>query len=491
MGKPEDEHSFSVSTIVVETQSVQTPETTPRCCKFRQLVSFRCVFALLLGLALLVSALFWLPPFYNHHRDQGDPDPDSRFRDYDIVASFKVEKSVDVLKDNVLRLEDDIFGEIDIATTKVVILSLEPSDWSNTTKVVFAVDSDSRNARISLPAESLIRANFEYLVIHQSLRLTESLFGIPYSFEVLKFRGGITVIPPQSAFLLQNEQISFNFTLNFPIDQIQDSFQELTSQLRSGLRLASYENLYIRLTNYQGSTVTRPTTVQSSVLLAVGTTPSTTRQKQLAHTITNSHAKNLGLNNTEFGRVKQVHLSSILPLGGDAPSLSPSPTPLPYSHHHHQHHHHHHHHHLAGLAPTVAPVPAPERGSHAPKSSPTPQRSYVAQPPGCRWYKRRYHSKAKRQSPFGPSVAPVPSSEYSAPAPSAHLQVNPPAPSTHATPSSPLPSVVFSHVQPPSESAEPPDKGQSNAPSPLSSSAGCFLTVRWTILLFLALVIHL
>ncbi|KAK6942117.1 hypothetical protein RJ641_027494 [Dillenia turbinata] len=462
MGKPEEEHSLSVSTIIVETESVQTPETAPRCCKFRRVVSFRCVFALLLGLAVLVSALFWLPPFYNHNRDQGYPDPDSRFQDYDIVASFKVKKSVDILKDNVLRLEDDISGEIDGAATKVVIFSLEPSDVSNTTKIVFAVDSDSRNARISLPAESLIRANFEYLVIHQSLRLTESLFGIPFSFEVLKFRGGITVIPPQSAFLLQKVQISFHFTLNFPIDQIQESFQELMSQLRSGLRLASDENLYISLTNYEGSTVARPTTVQSSVLLAVGITPSTTRQKQLAHTITNSHAKNLGLNNTEFGRVKQVHLSSILPLGGDAPSSSPSPTPLPLSHHHH------HQHHLAGFAPTSAPVPAPERGSHAPKGSPTPQRSYVAQPPGCRWYKRRYPNNPKKQPSFGPSVAPVPSPEYFAPTPSAQLQVNPPAPSTHATPSSPLPSVVFSHVQPPSESAEPPNQGQSNAPSPLS-----------------------
>lgn len=122
------------------------------------------------------------------------------------------------------------------------ILSLKPLAGSNITKVVFGVDPDVKGSRISSAAISLIRASFVSLVIRQSsLRLTASLFGDPFSFDVLKFVGGITVIPPQSAFLLQKVQILFNFTLNFSIDQIQGNFSELTSQLKSGLHLASYE----------------------------------------------------------------------------------------------------------------------------------------------------------------------------------------------------------------------------------------------------------
>ena len=123
----------------------------------------------------------------------------------------------------------------------MVVLSLEPSAGTNITKVVFAVDLDAKSSRI-LTSQSLIRELFESLVTQQSsLRLTASLFGDPFTFEVLKFPGGITVNPPQSAFLLQKVQILFNFTLNFSIEQILENFNELTSQLKSGLHLASYE----------------------------------------------------------------------------------------------------------------------------------------------------------------------------------------------------------------------------------------------------------
>ena len=124
-----------------------------------------------------------------------------------------------------------------ICLWQVEIIALETSAGSNITKVVFAFDSDVKNLRVSSTAQSLIRASFVSLVIHQSsLRLTASLFGDPFSFEVLKFTGGITVSPLQSAFLMQKVQILFNFTLNSSIDQIQNYFYELTSQLKSGLR---------------------------------------------------------------------------------------------------------------------------------------------------------------------------------------------------------------------------------------------------------------
>lgn len=124
----------------------------------------------------------------------------------------------------------------------MVIISLEPIAGSNTTKVVFGIDPDAKYSRISQTTQSFIRDNFVSLVTQQtSLRLTMSLFGEPFLFEVLKFPGGITIIPSQSAFLLQKVQIYFNFTLNFSIHQIQLNFGELTSQLKLGLHLASFE----------------------------------------------------------------------------------------------------------------------------------------------------------------------------------------------------------------------------------------------------------
>lgn len=121
-------------------------------------------------------------------------------------------------------------------------MSLEPIPRPNSTMVVFAVDPDAKYSEISQTVQSLIRENFVSLVIQQPpLRLTTSLFGEPSLFEVQKFPGGITIIPPQSAFLLQKVKILFNFTLNFPIDQIQKNFDELTSQLKSGLNLVPYE----------------------------------------------------------------------------------------------------------------------------------------------------------------------------------------------------------------------------------------------------------
>lgn len=121
-------------------------------------------------------------------------------------------------------------------------MSLEPLKGSNKTRVVFAVDPEVKNSKLSEAAKSLIRGSFEYLVQRQIyLHLTPSLFGVAEYFEVLQFPGGITIVPPQSAFLLQKVQIYFNFTLNFSIRQIQDNFKDLRSQLKLGLHLAPYE----------------------------------------------------------------------------------------------------------------------------------------------------------------------------------------------------------------------------------------------------------
>ncbi|KAF5473161.1 hypothetical protein F2P56_009788 [Juglans regia] len=498
MGKAEDEHAVPPG---VGPQSPDQNEQTQWCggggygnCGFgwcfggvRRLIGLRCLFVLLFATAAFLSAIFWLPPFLQF-ADQRDPDLDPKFKDHDIVASFYLKKPFYLLEDNISQLKEDIWNEIGFPTTKVVILSLEYKDGSNTTKVVFGVDPDAKYSEISRTIRSLIRESFVSLVLRlYSLRLTTTLFGEPFLFEVLKFPGGITIIPYQRAFLLQKVQILFNFTLNFSIYEIQSNFDELRSQLKSGLHLAPYENLYVSLSNSKGSTVAAPTVVQSSVVLAVGNTPSTQRLKQLAQTITGSHSRNLGLNNTVFGRVKQVRLSSILQHslhGGDGSGTSPSPAPLPHPHHNH---HHHHHHRDTHLAPAISPAPSIERGVRAtpngaptprvaspdPKRSvPAPEKSYGAKPPGCQLGNGRSSKGYARKHPhLAPTVAPY-ISHY--PAASPQVQVVSPAPISHTSPaSSPLPSVVFAHVQPPSKSEsdlEHSDSVPQLAPSPSPSS---------------------
>ncbi|CAI9099422.1 OLC1v1036241C1 [Oldenlandia corymbosa var. corymbosa] len=490
MGKGEDDEGLPVDEAQGIEQNVGRSNGTRVCSRLRRCVSFRCVFALLLGVAVFVSVLFWLPFF--HYRDQKDLDLDSEFGGHAVVASFMVDKPASYLEDYIPQLQDDIFGEISFPTTKVEVLKLESSDGSNTTKVIFAVDSDSTS-------QSLIKSSFVSLLIHQSpFRLTASLFGDPYSFEVLKFLGGIIVSPQQSAFLMQKVQIMFNFTLNFSIEQLQSNFDELRRQLVSGLHLASYENLYVSLGNSKGSTVAPPTIVQCKVLLAFGINPSMSRIKQLTQRITGSHAENLGLNNTVFGKVKQVRLSSSLPHspGGTG---SPSPAPLPQSHHHH-HHHHHHRHHQPDISHSPALSPAPQsaksggalagKGSplSAPMSAPNPAQ-HKARPPGCHLgYKHMYPRNWNRHAPISPPIlAPLSSS-------SPKQSIYPPRTTVPQVPaSSPIPHVVFAHVRPPSENrfnAEPPDLTNSIAPSPSSSSATIMFCNLWALPMFLLLMLH-
>lgn len=125
---------------------------------------------------------------------------------------------------------------------QVTILAFEPSDGLNITKVVFGIDHDTDYREILPFSLSSVKEMFESVLINQStLQLTKSLFGETFLFEVLKFPGGITVIPPQSAFPLQKFMIVFNFTLNYSIHQIQINFNTLASQLKNGLNLAPYE----------------------------------------------------------------------------------------------------------------------------------------------------------------------------------------------------------------------------------------------------------
>ncbi|MCE3049371.1 hypothetical protein HAX54_044720 [Datura stramonium] len=488
MGKGDEEQPIPTT---LDAQSTNQ-NAEDRGCRFKGLVSFKCVFVLLLGLGVLLSAVFLLPFFKNG--DLGDLDLDDKYKGHDIVASFMLEKPVSFVKDNILQLADDIFDELSVSHTKVKIISLENIAESNITEVIFAVDSEVKNGRVSLTALSLVWSEFEIVITGQSaLHLTTPLFGDPFSFDVLKFRGGITLSPKQSGFPMQQVQILFNFTLNFSIDEIQDNFHELKSQLKSGLHLSSYENLFMSLTSTRGSTVDPPTIIQCKVLLAVGINPSSSRLKQLAQTI-GSHSENLGLNNTVFGRVKQVSLSSFLPhsRGGHGSSPSPSPAPLP----------HHHHNHDSDLAPAISPAPKVGKGGYIsrqvspisappsasatvlpPAPAPAQHKRHEAQPP-CHF--GRFPRKANRHSHMGPARAPVPAPHITA---SPHQQVHAPTPIPHEiTASSPLPNVVYAHVHPPPRSnsvAEPPDRFTSASPLPSSSSEGILSSKFWAFPLFL------
>lgn len=122
---------------------------------------------------------------------------------------------------------------------------MHPLDPSNWTYVVFGVLPDQHDAPITPVALSVIKSSLVELVLRRwNLSLTESIFGQPSSIEVLKFPGGITVVPTQSASVLMKPQILFNFTLNNSVSQIQENLAQLKGQLKYGLQLKSYEVIH-------------------------------------------------------------------------------------------------------------------------------------------------------------------------------------------------------------------------------------------------------
>ncbi|CAL9063589.1 uncharacterized protein LOC135612135 isoform X1 [Musa acuminata AAA Group] len=505
MGKSEDEQPTpSHQAALQEAAAENAGARCPSCRLIGRIARPRCVASLILSLALLLSVVFWLPPFVRRYEGSGRPDKDPRFT-ADIVASFKLQKPVALLSSNIGKLQVDIFEEIGVPDSSVAIIYLEPLSGLNWTNVVFGVWPYPKSSTLSSTGLSILRASFMSLVIRQSsLHLTSSLFGNSSFFEVLKFPGGITIIPFQKAFLLQKVQMLFNFTLNFPIYQVQDRIDELEDQMKAGLLLNLNENLYIKLTNMNGSTVAPPTIVQTSIVLAVGNRqPSLPRWKELAQTIRNSSAGNLGLNHTLFGRVKQIRLSSFAQhsfnSGGDTASPSPAPQPKPDHHPHHRHHSHHHYKHHFPMH--HAPGPASDTHDHR-----------ASAPSGCRY---GFSSRPKNIGYVTPAAAPADAPKLSATAPAAvkghstrpvssphhfgaplnapqHLHApraheESPVPAPNIKSASPLPAVSFTHQQPPSESItdnKPPDGTSSISPAPYTSSASgrCFVHLVFALL---------
>ncbi|MQM13562.1 hypothetical protein Taro_046485 [Colocasia esculenta] len=393
--------------------------------------SLRCVLVLLLSVCMFLSAVFWLPPFRalgsGHGAEGADNIPAS------IQASFILQKSISSVAAYTGQLEYDIYNEIGVPNTKVSIIATHPISASNSTFVIFGVLPESKYAVISPVALSILRSSLIELVLQQSnLSLTPSIFGQPSSFEVLKFPGGITVIPDQSVPIWQMTQILFNFTLNNSIIQVQKNLEELKGQLKFGLNLKSYENVYVQMTNLNGSTVAPPVIVEASVLSDVGSRillPP--RLKQLAQTITRTPAKNLGLDHTVFGRVKEVRLSSYL--NNSITSIgSPSPSPSPSYEPHHS------------GTPLVSPYPVPSPTNAPPPSTESNPPSPLGSPslaPVQDLPRPRSPQFSISPSP-SPTTAPVPRrSPCLLPPPDASPVVQSHPPLSHNVPHAPAPSL--------------------------------------------------
>ncbi|XP_076947477.1 uncharacterized protein LOC143619426 [Bidens hawaiensis] len=272
-----------------------------------RLFSFKCVVVLLLSVAVSLSAIFSL--FRFHHRHPGFDATDSIKHAATVQAYFELEKPISFLFPQIARLEYDINDEIGVPGTQVAILSMHESGASNSTNVVFGVLSEPMNSPVNSVSLSILRFSLVDLFTQSSnLRLTKSIFGAPSSFQILKFPGGITIIPKLSSWM--PPQVLFNFTLHNSLYEIEENYLQLEKQLKSGLRLMPYESVYLQVTNKDGSTNHPPVTVQASIASTLGSLEPE-RLKELAREITGSSpAMNLGLDHTMFGKVKEISLSS-------------------------------------------------------------------------------------------------------------------------------------------------------------------------------------
>lgn len=290
-------------------------------------VSFRCVFVLMLAAGVLVSALFLLVPSRPGGYLSDDPDVLAA----EIQVGFTLEKPVPFLAAHMDRIGRDIFEEIGVPNSKVSIVSLHSLASKYSTRVVFGVLPYPKDAPISLPALSVLRSSLIEMMLQQlNLTLTPSLFGHPSSIELLRFPGGITVVPVQSGSIWASTDPLFNFVLNNSIYQILGNLMELKDQLKLGLNLRSDERIYLQFRNEIGSSVEAPATIEASVLDG-SSILLPYRLKQLAQLIKEPDAGNLGLNHSVFGKVKGVQLSSYLQHSISDLSPTPSPSPSPSS----------------------------------------------------------------------------------------------------------------------------------------------------------------
>eukprot|EP00249_Psilotum_nudum_P010756 c22744_g3_i1 orf=382-1926(-) len=348
--------------------------------------TFRWIITLILTLQLLVFTVLSIPFFGRSHKHalpiQSSPSQAQ------IEASFWLRRPASVINASLFQLETDLQDEVGIPSAQVRVLSLLSFASSNWTEVVFGILSEPSNESISPADISVMRETFVELFLEHSvnLSLNKDIFGKAYTFEVLVFPGGITVVPVQSGYPLQ-VLVLFNFTLHDTLTHLNSKFKELKQQLAAGISLKANESLFVQLTNLNGSTVRAPVIVQTSVMPVVGLMLAPPRLKQLAQRIITSPRRNLGLNRTLFGRIKELELSSYLKYTlKPAEVPSPAPSPLPA---------------IPIVYPPLSPaVPFPEHSRwHWQHSS-----CYV---PAAAPSHLRFHHRHHQQHPRYKSISPV------------------------------------------------------------------------------------
>ncbi|KAM0829332.1 hypothetical protein ACQ4PT_066949 [Festuca glaucescens] len=289
-------------------------------------LSAKCVAALFLGIGVFLSALFLLL----HLRASGSIPDDPGTLVGGIQASFILSKPPAQLASHVTMLEEEIYHQIGVPNTKVSV-SMQTFSLKDVTYVEFSILPDTINTSISAKSIQVLRKNLIQLTLQQlNLSLTPSAFGDPFCVEVLGFPGGITmeVEHPQQNYTVDPAQPFFSMTLELSIRQLRRLIQKMKKSFGQMLE----QDIYIDLTNKNGSTIAPPATVQVFISPNDSSIYQDPRRlKQLAETIMHSNSRNLGLNASVFGRIKDLKLAPCLQrsVPSFAPSSSPTPIPSP------------------------------------------------------------------------------------------------------------------------------------------------------------------
>lgn len=289
-----------------------------------KVVNGKCVSVVLLAIAGFFSAFFLLL----HLRPSGGI-PDDPGILAEIQAGFILSVPHSQVASQAGMLETEIYNQIGVPNSKVSV-SMQPYRYANTTYVKFGVLPDPRNTSMSTESIRALRTSLIRLTLQQlNLYLTPSVFGDPFCLEILGFPGGITVLLPHTASHADVMQPLFNITFNTSIHQIREFLEEMKREIGFTLEQTPDEELYVELTNMNGSTVATPVTVQVSISpidRSIYLGPY--RLKQLAKIIIEWSSRNLGLNTSIFGRIMDLKLSPLLEsfVPACAPSLPPAPS---------------------------------------------------------------------------------------------------------------------------------------------------------------------
>ncbi|KAL9249251.1 hypothetical protein AKJ16_DCAP01331 [Drosera capensis] len=354
--------------------------------RFSHHCNLKCVLVLVLSLLIFLPALFLLIP--SHHNNHGFDAASDVKEQATVQASFKLVKPVLQLIPHIEQLEDELSGEVGVPFTKISILSMHQAGAPNLTNVVFGVLPDPINTPINPVSLSVLKTSLiDLFLLRSNLTLSSSIFGQSSSFQILKVAGGITVIP-EPVTMWGMPQMLFNFTLSNSILDIKENIAELKQQLKGGLHLRSFEYTFVQVTNFDGSTTSPPVTIQASVYSDLGRlVPS--RLKQLAEIIqSSSPSRNLGLNDSVFGKVNSVILSNYLENTIHAASSSPSPNP----------------------SFSLSPSPSSDCKHNSPSKKGSPC-SPTSKPKGSPRRSPRPH--VHRDPPSAPSFSPNPSNQPS------------------------------------------------------------------------------